>query len=107
MSENRLWWARLSSTSPRYAAWKSILGTDDVPLVSPGSGDTELIGEGRAEVYLLDLSQLSAEQMERLVDAVSREFSADKSLVREGILREGFPVRAADVYVAFSPRAFI
>lgn len=108
MSEHRrLWWATLYSGSPRYADWHAILGTDDVPLLYPGSGTTELIGEGKHEVYLLDLSALSEQQMDRLVAFVAKKFRAGQEEVRDGIMREGFPVRAADVTVCFDIGAFI
>ncbi len=107
MANRRLWWASLSSASPRYNDWFSILGSNDVPLLHPGSGETELIGEGKHEVYLLDLSALTEQQMDRLVAFVAKKFRATPQEVRDGIMREGFPVRAADVYICFDLRTFV
>lgn len=102
----RLWWATLFSGSPRYTDWRRILGSDDVPLMSAGSGNATL-GNESVEVYLLDLSQLSPEQFDRLVMFVANKFRATPAEMRDGIMQEGFPIRAADVTVAFDMRAFL
>jgi hypothetical protein len=103
---NRLWWATLDRRSPRYADWEKILGSDDVPLQSPASGQTKL-GQESAEVYLLDLAQLSAEQRAHLIEFIVQRFKADRREVEQELDKVGFPIRAADVSVAFSLRAFI
>ena len=56
--DRKLWWARLASDSPRYQEWREILGSDDVPLISPASGQAQL-GEETDEIHLLDVKQLS------------------------------------------------
>jgi hypothetical protein len=102
-----LWWARLTSTSPRYADWFGILGTDKVPLRSPGEGETEFIGEGKVQAYVLNLDKLSEEQFERLITFVAKKFRADREIVRKEVQRDGFPIRAEDVTISYDIRAFI
>lgn len=107
--KNRLWSAHLVASSPRYQWWREVLGSDDVPLKHPGER-TGNLGDPVAEtatVYELDLAALSAGQHERLVRAVATRFNASVSEVRETLAREGFPIRSADVRVAFSMRAFL
>jgi len=102
-----LCWASLDKTSPRYADWFHILGTDRVPLRSPGSGQSKL-GEETAEVYLLDWPNLDEQQKSRLLSLLAKKFSADPKEIQADLDRDGhFPIRAADVYVCFDIRAFI
>jgi hypothetical protein len=102
-----LWWARLVSTSPRYADWFSILGTDNVPLRSPGEGETVFIGEGKVQAYVLDLDKLSEDQFDKLITFVAKKFRADREVVRKEVQRDGFPIRAEDVTISYDMRAFL
>lgn len=101
-----LWWARLDSKSPRYASWLEILGTDKVPLLTPGSGQTKL-GEETEEVYLLNWPGLDEGQKRRLLDFLAKKFSADLDEIRSELDKNGFPIRASDVSVFFDMRAFL
>ncbi len=103
----KLWWASLNSSSPRYADWKAILGTDSVPLLSPGSAEAQL-GEETCEVYALDWQNLDGEQSQRLIDFLSKKFSADPKEIESDLDRDGhMPIRAADVTVCYDMRAFL
>jgi len=102
-----LWYASLDKSSPRYADWFHVLGTDRVPLRSPSSGRSKL-GEETAEVYLLDWPNLDKQQKSRLLGFLAKKFSADQKEIQADLDRDGhFPIRAADVYVCFDMRAFI
>jgi hypothetical protein len=105
-----LWWAHLNSSSPRYATWREILGDRDVPLKSPGSFETDLgdpISERDVECYLLDWAGMKAAQKYKLAEFISQKFGCSLSdALTEGDERS-YPIRAADVIVAFSLRAFI
>jgi hypothetical protein len=101
-----LWSASLNERSPRYADWRRILGSDDVPLESPHEGMAQLGGE-LDTVYALDLKKLTPEQFSRLVDWIALQFQERPDHVRKDLTKEGFPIRAADVHVAFSLRAFL
>jgi hypothetical protein len=107
MSENRLWWAHLCEGSPRYQEWKKILGSNDVPLKSAASGHTQLGPEEKVEVYEVAISKLDAGQRQRLVDFIQERFRETREAVEQNLDEEGFPIRAEDVLVAFSLRAFI
>ena len=101
-----LWWATLDSHSPRYADWLRILGTDKVPLLSLGSGQTKL-GEETEEVYLLNWPGLDEGQKSRLLDFLAKKFSANLDEIRSDLDKNGFPIRASDVTVCFDMRAFL
>jgi len=102
-----LWWARLSSSSPRYADWFTILGTDKVPLRCPVEGETEFLGEGKVQAHTLKIEELDEEQFARLVAFVVKKFGAPPAEVQEEIRKNGFPIRAEDVAVFFDTRAFL
>jgi hypothetical protein len=102
----KLWWAKLCTSSPRYEAWRQILGSDDVPLKSPGSGPT-MLGNEKVEVHLLDLVKMTPEQRTRLIDWVVEKFGEKRELVESEIYLVGFPIRTEDVAVFFDMRAFL
>lgn len=106
---NGLWSATLDSRSPRYAHWNRILGGDDVPLKSPASflADFGGLGEKHVEVYAVDLAKFSPDQTQRLIEFITERFGAPASEVSKELATNGFPIRAADVFIAFSLRAFI
>lgn len=95
---------------PRYSIWREILESDEVPLKSPGSFFTDLGGpvvEREVECYLLDWPAMKAAQKDRLALWVANRFGVS---VGDALLEcdaRGYPIRAADVSVAFSLRAFI
>jgi hypothetical protein len=101
-----LWTAYLVSSSPRYSKWNHILGGDEVPLKSPQVYSASL-NAFTAEVYDLDLKRLTSEQHGRLVEWIAYQFSLPAEDVARDLAGEGFPIRAEDVAVAFSLRAFI
>lgn len=101
-----LWWASLNTSSPRYEDWRKVLGSDRVPLKSPGSGQTQF-GEEVAEVYMLDWPNLEELVKERLVHFLAHKFQAAKEEVRAELDAHGMPIRAADVTVCFDLRAIL
>jgi len=107
VSAKRLWWATLSTASERYQDWFMILGTNDVPITTPGSGKTDLGPEKDVDVYLLDLAKLTAEQRSRLIDFIVARFNEPREVVERDLDQVGFPIRASDVLVAFDIRAFL
>jgi hypothetical protein len=103
----RLWWARLNSASPRYRDWHSILDGDEVPLLDPAEHSAQL-GKETVNVYLVNVAALSAVQRIRLLDEIARRFEAHQAEVLAEIQNNGrFPIRAADVTVAFDLRCFV
>jgi hypothetical protein len=104
---NKLWDAHLFPQSPRYAEWYHVLDTNEVPLLRPMPIRATL-GEQSESVYLVDLKRLSPEQRSRLIRHVAHRFGAPEAEVAEQLDRDGhFPIREADVTVAFSLRAFL
>jgi len=102
-----LWTATLDSSSPRYADWRKILGSDKVPLVSPASVQAKL-GDETCEVYLLDWQGLNGVASQRLLKFLAAKFCVEMKVIEEDLDRDGhFPIRATDVFVSFSLAAFI
>lgn len=103
----KLWDAHLFPQSPRYAEWERILGTNEVPLRSSMPFRATL-GEDSDSVYLLDTEKLSPEQRSRLIQHVAKKFGAEQAEVAAQLDQDRhFPIREADVVVAFSMRAFL
>ena len=104
----RLWKAYLNFQSPRLATWVRILGDRyaQVPLCDPKIVRAKL-GETEAEVYQLDVEKLSPAQRGKLIAWISETFGDPIDEVQAELERNGFPIRAEDVVVEFSLRAFI
>lgn len=108
MTRNNLWTAILNSQSPRHADWQAIFGSDLVPLVSPSRYSANFGNEEfNVEIYKLDIAALDAGQRERLVNYVAAKFSVMPAEVERQLDNQGFPIREADVNVAFSYRGLL
>jgi hypothetical protein len=101
---NKIFRGVLRRESPRYEAWRGILGGDDVPVKAPLSAQGYLGGQP-ADIYELDLDRFSPEQTNRLAEWISRRFSVLPAQVLSELPVQGFPIRAEDVSVAFDPLA--
>lgn len=107
MKGKRLWWATLSHYSPRYAEWRQILGSDEVPLRDSAERAIRL-GEEETRGYLIGLEQLSMDQFARLIEHLADKFSAPPLDVIAELKSNGhMPIRAEDVTIAFSLKAVI
>ena len=102
-----LWSAILNPSGPNYQTWHDLLGASNVPLKSSASTTADLGPEKNVEVYLLDLRALTLGQRARLLNSVAQKFHSPVYEVEAEIARSGFPIRAVDVIVSFSPRAFL
>lgn len=102
----QLFHATLVKDSPRYADWHDILDGDEVIIESPVSFMADL-GPEKVEVYKLNIKALRDIQRERLVDWIVRKFNEPRSAAYREIDKRGFPIRAADVMVSTSLRAFL
>jgi hypothetical protein len=105
MPANPLFCATLRPASERYAQWREILGSVDVAIMSP-IPSLCMLGTQEAQVYNLRIAALTEEQLTRLVAFIAHKFSAAPETVRAALPAEGFPIRAEDVTVAISLRAF-
>ena len=106
---DKLWSATLNQHSDRYKTWHDVLGSDEIPLKGPTSHAAALgvPVQETAEVYELDIEKLTPQQHARLVTWCAKKFKCPEREVIDGIALEGFAVRAEDVVVAFSMRAFL
>jgi hypothetical protein len=102
-----LWTATLNSSGPNFDLWRSIFGERRIPLKSPAPVKTKLGDEPDVEVYLLDLRAVTLKQRAALLAAVAQRFQVPIYEIEAAIADGGFPIRAVDVIVAMSPRAFL
>lgn len=99
--------AILNPSSPNYQSWHAIFGESLVPLKSPTSVRAELGAEKDVEVYLLNLAAMTLRVRARLLHALAQKFGVPVYEVEADIAKNGMPIRAADVIVSVSLRAFI
>jgi len=106
-AQPRLWSAILHPCGPRYETWKKVFGSDQVLLQSARTVKAELGDEKDVEVYMLNLAAMTLQQRARLLGLIARNFGVPIYEVERQIAEKGFPIRAEDVIVSFSMRAFI
>src|SRR5262245_5090299 len=99
------WTCHLIQSSPRYENWREILQSDEAPIISPTPIKAAL-GAEMADVFRLNIAKLSADQRERLIDFIVDKFGVARATAQSEIETSGFPIRAADVSVAFDHRFF-
>jgi hypothetical protein len=102
-----VWSAILNPKGPNYQAWHDTLGGDKVPLKSCASVKATLGPEKDVDVYMLDLAAMALGQRAKLVGRMAATFGCPVYEVEAELKRSGFPIRAADVIVSFSTRAFM
>lgn len=102
-----LWTATLNPRGPNYDEWIKILGTSNVPLVSPRWSLADLSEEKNVQVYLVNLRALTLTQRARLVGTLAQKFGSPIYDIEAEINRVGFPIRADDVLVSYSTRASV
>lgn len=87
-------------TSPRAADWQRIFGRlDNIPLTSSRLNLVRHQTEGLMYVYGLDLSALTPDERERLIDFLAEKFNLPRAEVAGDIDEQGVPVRAEDALV--------
>jgi hypothetical protein len=102
-----LFTATLVKDSPRYVDWHDILDSDEVPLESSRTQTADLGDEKNVQVYKIDIRQLRPFQRDRLAAFIEKKFNYPMSAAYRTLDKSGFPIRAEDVTVCMSPRAFL
>lgn len=102
-----LWTSTLNPQGPNHDFWIRILGTSSVPIMSPRWSLVNIRAENNVQVYLLNLRGLTLSQRSRLVVTLAKDHGLSISEVESEIAKVGMPIRAADVIVSFSTRAFV
>jgi hypothetical protein len=89
-------------TDPERAKkWREIFGTDKVPIISPIPTMATLPGfEEPQSVYLLDLSAITPEQREKLVQHTAERFGLDPIMVDVDLDKVGMPILADQVVMS-------
>ena len=101
-----LWHASLNPRGPNYERLKDIF-PDRVPLKSAKSINATLGEERGVPVYMLDLTALPLNRRSALLGLISQKFGVPVFEIEKVIAQEGFPIREADVIVAYDARAFV
>src|SRR5215831_1757621 len=99
------WKCHLMESSPRYENWRKILGSDEAPILSPNP-IKGIFGAEVVDIFRLNVAKLNADQRERLIDFICEKFGASRATAAAEIETASFPIRAADVVVAFDHRFF-
>ena len=92
--------AYISATSPRYAVWREVFGSDSVEILSPVPA--RLDGpEGPRHCYRMDVSALTLKQRALVCRYLSQRWKLPGDQVAALIddPTHGFPIRAEDVIV--------
>jgi len=95
----KAWTCYLMQSSPRYQAWRAILGTDEVPIINPIPFAATLGDEEGIEVHKLDIDKLNLAQQSLLIDFCLRKFGSNitgdqRAQVERELNEVGFPIRA-------------
>jgi hypothetical protein len=102
-----LYSAILNPHGPNYASWHAIFGDSLVPVKSAASVKVDLGAEKDVEVYLLNLAAMTLRVRARLLGAVAQELGCPVYEVEAEFSRNGLPIRAEDMIVSVSVKAFV
>jgi len=83
----------------RRQEWKTVLGIDELPIVSPIPLLADLPGVDNALVYELNVRTLDADQLQSLIGHLADKFGRDIDYTRHYVLTYGVPILANDVTV--------
>lgn len=100
-------YAILNPSGPHYETWRKIFGEDAVPLQSAVVVKGEIGEEKDVEVYKLNLHLMTLKQRAHLFGFISRTFGVSIDEVEAQVAEKSFPIRAVDVIVSISARAFL
>jgi hypothetical protein len=107
MSQTDFWRASLNPSSPRYLEWRKIFDSDDIEITSPFPINATL-GNERDKIHAIDINALDQDTYDRLIAYMAAKFKTPKELMDQAVQKDShFPIRASDVVISFSPRAFI
>jgi hypothetical protein len=84
----------------RVETYNRLFNRDWVAVKSPVPEWAELPGIGRDLVYLMDLDELTPQELENLCQDIAQQFELPLEEVQERILEEGCPVRYENTYMA-------
>jgi hypothetical protein len=102
-----LYFAILNPSGPNYQSWREIFGDSQVPLKNPTPVKAELGAEKDVEVYLLNLAATTLRVRARLLGTLAQKFRCPVYEVEQELNKNGLPIRAEDVIVSVSMRAFV
>lgn len=97
-------YAHIDPSCERASWWKEVYGSLEVPITSP----VPVIAVGpdgkKAQYYMVNTQELSAEQLEKVAQFVSEKFDLPIDEVRTEIEVQGIPLLAEDLTVSFDAR---
>lgn len=102
-----LYSAILNPRGPNYQSWRDVLGGEQVPLKSATSVKADLGAEKDVEVYMLNLAAMTLRVRARLLGTLAQRFGVPVYKVEQDLQQNGLPIRAEDVIVSISLKAFV
>ena len=104
---HQLWNATLNPSSPRYIEWRKIFERDEIPLISPVAF-AAVLGNERDTVHLLNWHDIVGEESDRLLAYFAQKYKRPVDQIEKEFDDTGhIPIRASDVVIHYSLRAFI
>src|SRR5262245_56936110 len=108
----KAWTCYLMQSTPRYQAWRAILGTDEVPIINPIPIAATLGDEEGIEVHKLDIDKLNLAQQSLLIDFCLRKFGSNitgdqRAQVERELNEVGVPISPEEMAVVFDSRHFV
>jgi hypothetical protein len=104
---HQLWKAVLNPSSPRYIEWRKIFESDEIPLISPVSF-VAILGNERDTVHLINWHDVVGDESDRMVIYFAEKYKMSHAQVEKEFDNTGHvPIRASDVIISYSMRAFI
>ena len=109
MNTQEEWKTTATISDPeRKAFWESIIGGNEVPIVSFVPQMAKLPSfDVLQPIYMLSLKAITEEHRARLVEAIAQKFDIPASEVAETLNDHGVPILASDVSVVSSDRSLM
>lgn len=96
--------ANIFESSPRAADWEKIFHRlHDIPLRGPLPMPVHLPGIGVKQAYMLDLSAITLDERQRLVEHLAERFNLLPVQVEYDLDRVGVPILADEVLISVPP----
>ena len=83
----------------RQAEWLAVLGTDEIPIISPIPLLADLPDQPNSLVYEMDIDALNSDQLMALIRHLAEKFRLEMDYTRAYVINNGVPILANDVTV--------
>ena len=94
-------------TGPRGEEWERATGRRSFPTKTFHPVEAEIFGQGKKEVYLVDVASCEPELQERIAQHLAHRFNGDAGQILRVIQQDGLPVLAEYAFVTADLRLFV